>query len=302
MMNAIAAHRPKAGRIFMVATTGVAGYEEFQELFLTGNEGNTRLFTTLKGLLDSGLVRNNGDDLILVAAGHTETIRTAGGLDTGTSAAGLTILGLGEQDSRALFTFEGVVGADFNIGSNGVGVENLRWDLTGVDNLTAPFDVNDSGFTFKNNDVLVADSGGQAALALLTDANAGSMKLIGNRFRGSDNAGTVAAVRIVGGDNIEILDNYMVGAYTSGVGGLEVLTTASTEMSIKGNYIRNFTTGSTRAISLAQGTSGVVVNNRLGILSGTTPIGTVTAGASEGLAVGGNYYTNATLVAAGVLL
>lgn len=291
---------PRVGPIYIVAAASNVNYEELNEIFpATGDKSSVQ--TTLQAAIDQ-TTNNREGATIFVAPGHTENVTAAGGLDTGTDTAGLSIIGLGEANERALFTFTTDVAADFNIGSNGVTLDNLRWDLTGIDNLTAPFDINDTGFTMRNCDITTADSGGQTALALLTDANAGNMTLEDNRFLGTIDAGTATAIRIVGGDGTIIRRNYIVGAYTTTLGGIEVLTTPATNLLIENNTIRNVTLASTKAITLATQSSGAVVNNRLGILSGTTPIGVTAGDTSTGLTVGGNYFTNATSVTAGTLL
>lgn len=299
--EAVAAHAPKSGKVYFVATTGVAGWEEFSEMFPTGPEGNTRVWTTLKGLLDADVIEDGGDDVVYVLPNHTEDINVAGAIDTGTDSAGLTVIGLGEADERPLFTFRGATTADINIGSNGVTFENLRFDLTGIDALAAPFDVNDTGFTLRNCDIEVADSTGQATLALLTDANAGGLTIDNCNFHGSENAGTTAAIRLVGGLEHVIKDSRFVGNYQLNVGAIQTTTTA-VGLTIKDNIIKNLTASSTAAIALGVDSEVEVVNNRLAVLSGSAPI-RIDPGTHTGYTlVGGNYYKATTTVAAGTLL
>ena len=299
--NAIAARRPNMGKVYFVATTAVTGWEEFSELFPTGPEGNTRVFTTLKGLLTADVIEDGGDDVVFVLPNHTESINSAGAIDTGTDSAGLTIIGLGEADERALFTFGGATTADIDIGSNGVTFENLRFDLTGIDAVAAAFDVNSTGFTLRNCEVITADADGQATLALLTDANAGSMTIDGCYFRGSQTAGTTTAVRIVGGSNDVIKNSVFIGNYKSGAGAIEVTTTAAGNLLIENNKIFNNTASSVSAMAFTQGTTAIIVGNVFGIKSGTTPIYTNLGVNPGNLVIGRNYFKATTTATAGTL-
>lgn len=301
--------KPHTGQWFAVATSTLAGWDEINEIFNSATgRGVTRVYTTLRELLDSGNIVDGNDDVIFVMPGHTETVNSAGQLDTGTSAAGLSIVGLGEGDERPLFTFQTATTADFDIGSNGVTVENIRWDLTGVDALVAPFDVNDSGFTFRNNDVLIADSAGQCVNALVTDANADKMVLEGNNFHGTEDAGCTSAIRIVGGDDITIKDNYIVGHFKITAGGIENTTTAvgtTGYCRIEDNIIANRTASSTRAINFVEASRADVVNNRLHIMSLTSPVSIAessTSGLGGLIFVSGNYFQSGTSIGAGTLL
>ena len=293
--SALASRRPYTGKIFFVSGSSLANWEELSEIFPTGPEGKTRVFTTLQGAIDQ--VENNGDDLILVAPLHTETVTAAAGLDTGTDTTGMTILGLGEGNQRPLISFTTAVGADFDIGSEGVTIENIRFDLTGVDALTAPIDVNDAYCTFRNCEFETADSAGQCVLGILTDANADGFKLENCFFKGSKHAGTTAAVRIVGGTDHKIIGNTFIGAYTAGTGAIDNASqTAVDRTLVKDNYIWNTTAASTKAMVWAS-TSTVFITgqNNMQIYSGDSPIT-----AAFGSYVGLNSY--ARVLASSVLI
>ena len=212
----------KTGKVLIVAASTLANWEELNEIFPPSDK--VRVVTTLQAAID--LAGDGEDDLILVAPNHTETVTAAAGLDTGTDTAGLSIVGLGEADERPLISFTTATSADFDIGSNGVTFENLRFDLTGFDALVAPIDVNASGCTFRKCEFITADADGQATLGILTDANADYLTIDSCEFVGSNHAGTTTAVRIVGSDNVTIKNSYFDGAYTTSVGAIQSLTTA----------------------------------------------------------------------------
>jgi hypothetical protein len=304
MAHALASRYPNMGKLFFVSASSLANWEELSEMFPPGPEGKDRVHTTLQGALDE--VEDGGNDLILVAPNHTETITAAGGIAVGTTAAGVTILGLGEADERPLISYTTAVGADLDIGSNGVTFENIRFDFTGVDALTGPIDVNDSGCTFRKCEFITADSGGQAVVGIVTDAAADNLIVEDCDFIGSANAGTVSAIRIVGGDRAIIRRNHFLGNYKLSVGAIEVTTTLAGNLTIEDNTILNNTASSTAAMNFIKGCNVVIRRNVLGIKSGSAPIktqeGQETGTDAAYLLVGGNYYNNATTVVAGTLL
>ena len=305
LADAIASRKPNTGRVYFVATTGVAGWDELSSMFPTGPEGNTRVFTTLKGLLDASVIRNNGDDVVYVAANHTETIRTAAAINF-SSVNGLTVVGLGEADERPLFTWASATGADMEVDSNGVTIENCRFDMTGVDALTGPIDVDSTGFTLRNCEINHADGSGQAVVVIVTDANASGLTVEGCEFIGSKDAGTVSAIRIVGGNDHRIRNNHFNGAYRTHGGAIQVTTTAAGNVLIEGNTILNKTASSVSAVDFVKNCTAVIVGNVFGVRSGTTPI-TVSQDTQTGqdggyLLVGRNYFRAATAPVAGTLL
>ena len=306
LAESIAAHHPKTGKVYFVATTSVAGWEEFSEMFPTGPEGNTRVFTTLKGLLDADVIEDGGDDIVYVLPNHTENVTSAGALDTGADSAGLTIIGLGEQDERPLLTFSGATTADLNVGSNGVTFENLRFDLTGIDALAGPLDINDSGCTFRKCEFITADSGGQCVTGIVTDNAADYLTIDDCKFYGKE-SGNTSAVRLIGSDYVTIKDSFFEGDYKVTIGAIEATTTAVAFLNIKNCEILNNKPSSVAAMNFVNGSTVTVVGCRIGVRSGTTPItlnegANGNGGAGGRVLTGGNWFRGATTIAAGTLL
>lgn len=255
----------------------------------TGSNGNSgtepsRPFATIDYAI--GRCTANKGDVILVMPGHTESVTAAGGIDC--DVAGISIIGLGNGSNRPKISFSTSTSADIDIDAANVRIKNIVFDLTGIDALAAPIDVNAANFTLEDCEIIIANATAQATLAILTDANASGMVVKNCLFYGSDDAGATAAIRLVGGSNILIKDNIFVGSYGAAVGAISNITTAVTNLYIIGNHIHNRTSNSTKAITLLDGTVGFIANNRMQILSGTAPISA--AGCSW---VGGNYYANA---------
>ena len=239
------------------------------------------------------LIANRGD-VLLVHPRHVETITVAAGLSLNTAA--VAVLGMVYGELRPTINFTTATTADMNIDAANITLAGFNITLVGIDALAAPIDVNAAGFGFYNNRVLCADATNQATLAMLTDANAGRLKVKRCVFTGSADAGMTTAIRLVGGSEIEIEENMFVGAYGSGNGAIENITTAVTWLQITRNFIQNLTAANTKAITAVAGTTGQIAENKMQILSGTAPI--TAAGMSW---AGANYYA-AVLATASTLI
>lgn len=283
-----------AAKIHFVGPTAAAWYGEFLSAFGPDADGGNRAFPTLAAALaDANVVTNRGD-FILLLPGDTETVSAAGTITF--SKAGITVIGIGTGTLRPTITFSTSTAADMNIDAANITFYNVIFDLTGIDALVAPIDVNSTDFTMRECRVVTASASAQATLGILTDANASRMKLLSNEFIGTTDAGTATVVRIVGGNEHVIDGNRFYGAYTTTLGAIENNTTACLRCQITNNMIINATASSTVAMTFVAGSSGTIANNRMQILSGTAPI--VGAGMSW---VGGNYYAG-TIATAGVLI
>ena len=178
---------------------------------------------------------NNGD-LILVKAGHTETVTAAGGLDL--DVAGITIIGLGNGSDRPTVNFTTAVGADMDVGADNITISNFLF-TGGIDALTGPIDVNAADFTML--DCETKDVTGQATDFIVTDANANRLMIDGWTHRGAAAAGGASALQIVGGDGATVRNFFIDGNFDTAA--IENVTTAATNLTINGgangSYIRN---------------------------------------------------------------
>ena len=178
---------------------------------------------------------NNGD-LILVKAGHTETVTAAGGLDL--DVAGITIIGLGNGSDRPTVNFTTAVGADMDVDADNITISNFLF-TGGIDALTGPIDVNAADFTMM--DCETKDVTGQATDFIVTDANANRLMIDGWTHRGAAAAGGASALQIVGGDGATVRNFFIDGNFDTAA--IENVTTAATNLTINGgangSYIRN---------------------------------------------------------------
>jgi hypothetical protein len=214
-----------------------------EPIFVDSNNGSNdnsglrpqQPLATISNAFSASKVGANG--LILVAPGHSETITAAGGIDT-SNASGVHVLGLGEGTARPTINFTTATGADINIDTANITLENLYFDLTGIDALTGPIDVNAAHLTIKECHFLISDSGGQCVDLVVATAAADYMRIEGCLFEGSSDAGPQSAVQLTGCDAAMIVNNRFYGNF--GVSPIEVVTTAATRLHIEYNDMENF--------------------------------------------------------------
>lgn len=260
-----------------------------------GNSGKTRDSALDTFVNAAAKCQADRGDLILGLPGHAETLTAAGTLTL--SKSGVYVAGLGSGALRPTINYTTAAAASLNITGANVTLENLLLTPIGVDAVTAAVNISAAGVTLRNVEIELANATNQAALGILTTAAANYLRIEDCYLHGTIDAGCATAIRLVGGNDIKILRNHIHGAFTTSLGGIENNTTAMLRLLIEGNVIVNGTASSTKAIVLHANTTGAIVNNRLGILSGTAPI---TAAAID--VVGGNYYKAAVGVTAGTLL
>lgn len=233
---------PRTGKVIFVSPTSHVNWEEYNEIFPATDK--IRVVDDLQEAID--LCTSNEDDVIFVANGHSETITAAGGITL--NKTGVNIIGLGVGDNRPTINFTTAVGADFEIDNANCRIENIIFDLTGVDALTGPLDVDAADTQFVNCKFVTADSDGQAVVTIITDANAHRMLLDNCEFVGNT-AGNRSAIRIIGGNDIKIKNSTFEGDYKITSGAIEVTTTAVGNLLVENCVINNNTTASVSAMN-----------------------------------------------------
>ena len=171
-------------------------------------------------------------DIIMVKAGHVETVTAAGGLDL--DVAGIAIIGMGTGSLRPTINFTTVVGADMDIDAANITMSNFLF-TGGIDALTGPIDINAADCTLMN--IETRDVTGQATDFIVTDANASRLLISGWKHLGAAAAGADTAISLVGGDDwvIEAFDIY--GNFA--VAAIENVTTAANRVRIGGGPVPN---------------------------------------------------------------
>ncbi len=213
---------------------------------------------------------SNGDHVYLLP-GHSESFASAGACSIGT--AGLTIIGLeGNGKSRPTFNVITAATAGMVIGAAGCWFENVQYKCTGVSADTIPLSITGADCTLQNILFVTDDTTNAATCAIRTAATANNLTINQCDFLGSSTAAANTAIILVGGDGVKITNCQFQGTYSSGVGAVQNITTASTNLLFDNNKIANYTASNTKALVAVSGTTGLFTNNRVAILSGTAPL------------------------------
>ena len=191
---------PITGETFYVAKDGIQS-----RTWLDGRVPGDHLFLTIDAAVNKCVAERG--DVIIVAAGHTEDVVAAAGIDL--DVANITIIGLGNGDDRPVINFTTANTADIDIDAANITIDNIYFDLTGVDAVAAAIDVNAAGFTMQNCEVLLADSTGQATCAVLTAAGCHNMKIQNCRFL-APNAGANEAINLTGISNGVVIKDCVI--------------------------------------------------------------------------------------------
>lgn len=238
-------------------------------------------YLTIQHAIDSMVAAN--DDLILVGPGHTTTLTAAGTVTA--DVAGLTIRGYGWPLPVLNYTTNAA--ASLNVTAANVRVERFRFTMTGVASVTAGINISAAGCIIRDCQFEQGDGTNCAVLGILTTAAANRLLVERCHFYTGSVAATTA-IRLVGGSDIVIQDNVFQGAYDTGIGAIQNVTTAGERFVVRRNVIQNFTASNTKAMVFHASSTGQITNNSMQILSGTAPI----TGAAMSRS-GPNYYTAA---------
>jgi hypothetical protein len=236
--------------------------------------------------------RNNSNDVIYGLPGHAESIAGAGGINM--NVPGVRLYGI-DDGSRNFPTFNYITAntASFDVNSANVKIKNIYFAPLGFAGVLSAINVKAADCQITDCEIEQANGANQAVAAITTNANANRFKCFRNYIHGTNNAGSTAAITLVGGTDIRIEDNEMIGAYTAGVGAIQVITTAAVNLQVGRNVIQNLTTSNTKAfVDTITGTTGTFWANMIQILSGTAPVTAAT------MAVIANYYKAALGAAA----
>ncbi|TAL13926.1 hypothetical protein EPN95_04535 [Patescibacteria group bacterium] len=224
---------------------------------VTGSNGNSGAdkdhpFATIDYAV--GKCTANKGDHIIVMPKHVETVTAAAGLDL--DVAGITVYGLGSGANRPQVNFTTATAADMDVDAVDITVYNILF-TGGVDALVAPIDVNAADFKLIGCEW--RDVTGQATDVILTDANASRMLIKDWRHDGDTAAGTNAGIAIVGGDGIVIDGLRMDGNFA--VGGIDIRTTATTDLEVRNGYFRTRNAADIFLIDTITGSTGIIGPN-----------------------------------------
>ena len=142
----------------------------------------------------------NRGDMIVLLAGHLETVTAANGIDI--DVAGIKTIGLGWGLSRPQINFTTAVGASFRVNANSTYIRNIRF-TGGIDNLTNAIVVNGvTDCVFR--DIEYRDVTGQAAIGFLASNNSDRLLIDGLTYFGAAAAGSTACLQFDGCDDLQL--------------------------------------------------------------------------------------------------
>lgn len=229
----------------------------------------------------------SNNDTVYVAPAHAESIIAAAGMTF--SKAGVTYQGLGVGRLRPTITFSTDTAAQMIVSGANVTFRNFVFDLTGVSAIVAAISVTGADVAFEDCDFIISGGTNAPVLGILTAATATRFRVERCRFLGpatSTDTCTACIKHEVGVDYV-IRDCYFTGKMTQAI----LNATAVLRGLIDSN--RFVVATGTLAITMHASSTPFIVNNRINVPSGTTPI-TAAAGF-----VAGNVYSAAAGVTAG---
>ncbi len=172
----------------------------------TGKGTHNQPFATIDYAV--GRCTANNGDIIIVKAGHTESVVTDGGLTV--DVGGVSIIGLGEGDNRPLIQIGTLAAAAAIISADGCVVENMRFSIA-VDAATDPIQITGSGNIIRYCEIIEASA--CEALDLISigaDANRNILHDLKIRGSNTGDGDALCAIHLNGCDDCEI---YNIHAY-----------------------------------------------------------------------------------------
>lgn len=252
----------------------------------TANNGKSPslAFATLNAAVTAATASNN--DIIYLMPAHAETLVAAAGVSI--TKAGLTVIGLGVGRNRPVYNYTTSAAASFNVSGANTTIINVVFTPNGVSGVTAAINVTAADVSFLDCEVQLSTGTNGAVLGILTAATAARLRVERCRFIGpaTSTDTTTACIQHESGIDYIIRNCEFKGKLTQGI--LNVAT-------VLGGLIKDNTfviaTG-TLAVSVAAASTPFIVNNRINVPSGTTPIT-----AAAGFVIG-NLYSAAAGVTA----
>lgn len=197
-------------------------------------------------------VANNGDHII-VEPGHVETVTAAAGVAL--DVAGVTIIGIGQGSNRPTINYTTSTAASFRVTAANCTVRNLLF-VGAIDALASPIQLQAADFWLDGCETRDTAGSAQATDWILTTAAANRLKITNHRHDGDTAAGTNAWLAIVGGDGIVVDGLRCDGNFA--VGGIDVRTTATTDLEVRNVVFRTRNSADIFLIDTITGSTGMI--------------------------------------------
>jgi len=238
-----------------------------------GSDGNKGTFNQPFATIDYAVGRCTADqgDLIVVAAGHTESVIAASGLDL--DVAGITIIFMGEGDNKATIDFGTAVTASMEVASDDITLVSPRFTAS-IDALTGPIALGAANFKIINGEYYDGTSI-DTTDCIVTDANCTGLKIYGWKYTVGDEGGTQkqSNIQLNGVDNAELVDIDIRGDF--GTGNIENVTDEVLNIRLENIKVDNTNSGPIPGIVLDANATGLAKNLDIRIASGTTYVSSV---------------------------
>jgi len=228
--------------------------------------------TLLVTTLNAGLARCRAGqgDIVVVLPGHAENVSAADQMSN--LVAGTRILGMGEGSNRPKLTWT-VAAATFLLDVADVTIDNFVLQMAASGNagvtVAAPITVSAATCAITNCRINFGDDANDiVTIGITTTAAANGFTFANNECIAATAGATgTTFLQIVGGDALKVVGNYISGASSAvGVGLVRVLTTATTNIQILDNVIRNNLASSEEALTLLAACTGFMNGNNLHVL------------------------------------
>jgi hypothetical protein len=233
-------------------------------------EGDGSSWNNAKDTLNEAIdLCEDGNEVIYVAAGHTETMGAAAD-EVDVDVDGVVIYGIGQGLEMPLFDYTASITGAFAVGADNVTFYNIRWHANVTDvNEAVEIEAGSAGVTFIDC-VFDVESEGTDDFLECIDSSGGAasdrLAVIGCKFYMG--AGTCnAAICTKDSDYMRVIGNEFYGDCATAT--INNLTTASNHVLIKENILFQGTIGGNAGlntepcIELVNTTTGVICNNYL---------------------------------------
>ncbi len=236
--------------------------------------------------LDSALnrCRSGLGDIVYILPDHAENIDSADKMSS--LVAGTQIIGLGQGVLRPTFTWTVAAGTLLLDVAN-VTLANCVLKMADAGNagvtVVAPITVSAAGCAIVGCDIRFgADANDDVTIGVTTTAAADDFNFSGNVCYGVTAAECTTFLRLVGADRF-VMDNCVIQGATGSttVGVVQMLTTASTQVSITNCTFVNNQALSVHAATGMAGATGIVKDCAFGILDNATLAGFETEGSLQ---------------------
>lgn len=279
---------PPGGRIAgYVRSTGPADFDPPDVV--------QRLYTTLQAAL--GQCRSGKNDIVLVLPGHAENVSAADQMTN--LVAGTQIIGLGTGMARPTFTWTAAA-ATFLLDVANVRIQNCILNMdpgTGTVTVAAPMTVSGVGCQILGCKIRMGtDANAKVTIGITTTAAADDLVIVGNEIYAATAAEMTTMIQFVGADRLQFHGNTVVGATSSAsVGPIRFLTTASTDIKMFRNIVRNNKSGGgagDMAVTGMAGNSGDVDHLLMCVLGASATNLTAAWGTIASIQFGRQVYVN----------